>query len=190
MRGRLDELVRDLRDESGSPERADGVPAQPRSFCRRASLTHAAKLSISGAAKAGMDALAVSYAGELARFGVETCIIVPGSFTSGTNHFAHSDHPADESVVDEYETLYPKLMDQVAQRLADQAPADADVADVATAIVDVVDMPSGTRPFRVHIDPADDGAAVVSAVADRMRVEFLGRIGLEDLLHPHVAAAH
>jgi NAD(P)-dependent dehydrogenase (short-subunit alcohol dehydrogenase family) len=140
------------------------------------------------AAKAGMDALAVSYAGELARFGVETCIIVPGSFTRGTNHFAHSGHPADKSVVGEYEALYPNLMDQVAQRLADQAPGDADVADVATAIVDVVDMPQGTRPFRVHIDPADDGAAVVSAVADRMRVEFLSRIGLEDLLHPHPAA--
>jgi hypothetical protein len=39
----------------------------------------------------------------------------------------------------------------------------------------------------VHVDPADDGAAVVSAVADRMRVEFLTRIGLEDLLHPYVA---
>jgi NAD(P)-dependent dehydrogenase (short-subunit alcohol dehydrogenase family) len=141
------------------------------------------------AAKAGMDALAVSYAGELARFGIETCIIVPGSFTRGTSHFAHSGHPADAEVVAQYEALYPQLTDQVAQRLAEQAPADADVADVATAIVDVVDMPTGTRPFRVHIDPADDGAAAVSAVADRMRVEFLTRIGLEDLLHPHVATA-
>ena len=44
------------------------------------------------------------------------------------------------------------------------------------------------RPFRVHVDPADDGAAVVSAVADRIRVEFLTRIGLEDLLHPHAPA--
>jgi hypothetical protein len=41
----------------------------------------------------------------------------------------------------------------------------------------------------VHIDPADDGAAVVNAVADRIRVEFLTRIGLEDLLHPHARAA-
>jgi NAD(P)-dependent dehydrogenase (short-subunit alcohol dehydrogenase family) len=137
------------------------------------------------AAKAGMDALAVSYAGELARFGIETTIVVPGSFTSGTNHFAHSGRPADERVIAEYEPLYPRLMDQVAQRLAEQAPADADPADVAKAIVDVVGMPHGKRPFRVHIDPADDGAAVVNAVADRIRTEFLTRIGLEDLLHPH-----
>jgi NAD(P)-dependent dehydrogenase (short-subunit alcohol dehydrogenase family) len=141
------------------------------------------------AAKAGMDALAVSYAAELARFDIETSIIVPGSFTSGTNHFASSGHPADEHVVADYEVAYPHLMDQVSQRLAEQAPADADVADVAAAIVSVVDMPHGTRPFRVHIDPADDGAAVVNAVADRIRVEFLTRIGLKDLLHPHAPAA-
>jgi NAD(P)-dependent dehydrogenase (short-subunit alcohol dehydrogenase family) len=42
------------------------------------------------AAKAAMDALAVSYATELNRWGIETSIIVPGAFTSGTNHFAHA----------------------------------------------------------------------------------------------------
>jgi NAD(P)-dependent dehydrogenase (short-subunit alcohol dehydrogenase family) len=136
------------------------------------------------AAKAGMDALAVSYASELARFGIETTIVVPGSFTRGTNHFAHSGHPADEQVIADYEALYPRLMDQVGQRLAEQAPADADPADVAKAIVAVVETPYGKRPLRVHIDPADDGAAVVNAVADRIRMEFLTRIGLEDLLHP------
>jgi NAD(P)-dependent dehydrogenase (short-subunit alcohol dehydrogenase family) len=140
------------------------------------------------AAKAGMDALAISYAAELARFGIETSIIVPGSFTSGTNHFALSGHPADEQVVADYEAVYPQLMEQVGKRLAELAPPDADVADVAAAIVHVVDMPHGTRPFRVHIDPADDGAAVVNGMADRIRIEFLTRIGLEDLLHPHTPA--
>jgi len=41
------------------------------------------------AAKAGMDALAVVYARELTRWGIETSIIIPGAFTGGTNHFAH-----------------------------------------------------------------------------------------------------
>lgn len=45
------------------------------------------------AAKAGMDALAVSYAGELARWGIETTIVVPGAFTKGTSHFATPVHP-------------------------------------------------------------------------------------------------
>lgn len=139
------------------------------------------------AAKAAMDSFAVSYAAELARFGIETSIIVPGSFTTGTNHFANGGHPADQSIVDQYETRYAGMMDQVSQRLAELAPADADVSAVSDAIVAVVDAPAGTRPFRTHIDPANDGAEEVAAVADRIRVEFLERIGLEDLLHPAVS---
>ena len=134
------------------------------------------------AAKAAMDALAVSYAAELARFGVETSIIVPGSFTSGTNHFANAGHPADQATVDAYEKRYAGLLEQVTERLATLAPPDADVSAVADAIVDVVGRPAGSRPFRVHIDPANDGSEEVSAVADRVRTEFFARIGLTDLL--------
>lgn len=65
-------------------------------------------------------------------------------------------------------------------------PEDADVADVARAIVDIVDMPAGRRPFRRHVDPSQDGAEVVNAMADRVRAEMLRRIGLEDLLHTRV----
>jgi NAD(P)-dependent dehydrogenase (short-subunit alcohol dehydrogenase family) len=136
------------------------------------------------AAKAAMDALAVSYQGELARFGIETSIVVPGSFTRGTNHFAHSGHPADQDIVDSYETRYAGLMDQVSRKLAEIEPEWADAGDVARAIVTVVDTEKGRRPFRVHIDPSDDGAAVVFAVGDRIRADFLRRIGLGDLLHP------
>ncbi|MEV0489812.1 SDR family oxidoreductase [Streptomyces atratus] len=139
------------------------------------------------AAKSAMDALAVSYAAELARFNIETTIVVPGSFTSGTNHFVTGGHPSDLTVVPAYEERYAGLMDQVSERLADLAPADANVSQVADAIVRVVGTEHGKRPFRVHIDPADDGSETVSAVADRIRAEFLTRIGLDDLLTPHVA---
>lgn len=134
------------------------------------------------AAKAGMDSLAVSYAGELARWGVETSIIVPGSFTSGTNHFAHSGRPDDTTVEAEYETRYAGLMDQVAARLAALAPKGASASLVSDEIARIIALPAGERPFRVHIDPADDGSEEVSEVADRIRREFLTRIDLADLL--------
>ncbi|WP_181806799.1 SDR family oxidoreductase [Streptomyces shenzhenensis] len=134
------------------------------------------------AAKAGMDSLAVSYAGELARWGVETSIIVPGSFTSGTNHFAHSGRPEDTTVEAEYETRYAGLMDQVAAKLAALAPESASASLVSDEIARVIALPAGERPFRVHIDPADDGSEEVSEVADRIRREFLSRIDLADLL--------
>jgi NAD(P)-dependent dehydrogenase (short-subunit alcohol dehydrogenase family) len=139
------------------------------------------------AAKAAMDALAAGYALEVSRFGIESTIVVPGSFTHGTNHFAHSGKPADADIVVAYETRYAGLTDQVSQKLRELEPAWAEVAEVARAIVTVVDTEKGRRPFRVHVDPSDDGAEVVNAVADRVRTEFLRRIELDDLLHPTTA---
>ena len=137
------------------------------------------------AAKAAMDSLAVSYAREVARWGIETSIIVPGAFTKGTNHFAHAGHPADEARLAEYEAgPYTGFGDQVQKAFGEIVPDDADVGEVADAIVDVVAAPFGTRPFRVHIDPAQDGADVGFAVLDRLRAEMLHRVGLSDLLKP------
>lgn len=134
------------------------------------------------AAKAAMDALAVSYAGELIRFGIDTSIVVPGAFPSGTNHFLHAGHPADSEREEEYDELYASLRAEVDGRLAALIYEDADVADVADEIVRIVGLPAGTRPFRVHIDPSRDGSEVVSVVADRIRSEFYQRIGIQDLL--------
>ncbi|UFW63210.1 SDR family NAD(P)-dependent oxidoreductase [Rhizobium laguerreae] len=139
------------------------------------------------AAKAAMDSLAVSYAGELTRWGIETSIIVPGAFTKGTNHFAHSGSPDDTARAAEYnEGPYKGVPEQALQGLAALEPADADAGAVAAAIVNVVGKPFGTRPFRVHIDPSEDGAEIVNGVADRVRAELFRRIGLEDLLKPAV----
>ncbi|WP_030946537.1 SDR family oxidoreductase [Streptomyces sp. NRRL S-646] len=134
------------------------------------------------AAKAAMDALAVSYAAELIRFGIDTSIVVPGAFTSGTNHFAHAGSPADAERAAAYDARYKALMDDVNVRLAGLIPPDADVAEVAEAVVRTVELPPGRRPFRVHVDPSRDGSEVVSAVADRVRAEFFRRVGLDDLL--------
>ena len=137
------------------------------------------------AAKAAMDSLAVSYASELSRWGIETSIIVPGAFTKGTNHFVHSGSPADKARAAEYDQgPYAGLPEQALKGLASLEPADADVGAVADAIVRVVDTPFGKRPFRTHIDPSQDGCEIVNGVADRVRVEMFRRIGLEDLLHP------
>src|ERR1700716_599251 len=92
------------------------------------------------AAKAGMDALAVIYARELTRWGIETSIIVPGAFTGGTNHFAHAGSPADKIRVAEYEAgPYKGFADDVLQGFASIVPPDANVAGVAGAIVKGVD---------------------------------------------------
>jgi NAD(P)-dependent dehydrogenase (short-subunit alcohol dehydrogenase family) len=137
------------------------------------------------AAKAAMDSLAVSYASELTRWGIETSIIVPGAFTKGTNHFVHAGAPTDAARAAEYnDGPYAGVPEQALKGLASLEPADADVAAVADAIVKVIDAPFGKRPFRIHIDPSQDGAEIVNGVADRVRAELFRRIGLDDLLTP------
>lgn len=138
------------------------------------------------ASKAAMDSLAITYAGELAQWGIETSIVVPGAFTTGTKHFESMGKPRDEAGVEkEYmEGPYKGVSQRIVDSLNAITPKDADPADVARAMVRLVDTPHGKRPLRVHVDPVGDGAEVVNAVADRVRTDFLRRIGLEDVLRP------
>jgi NAD(P)-dependent dehydrogenase (short-subunit alcohol dehydrogenase family) len=135
------------------------------------------------ASKAAMEALALSYACELARWGIETSIIVPGSFNK--YHYAHSGRPADAIRAEEYADGPTADISEVALKgLAALASKDADPQVVVDAIVEVVGTPFGERPFRVHFDPSDDGAVIVNDVADRVRAELLRQIGLADTLKP------
>ena len=111
--------------------------------------------------------------------------MVPGAFTGGTNHFAHSGRPADQARVAEYESgPYKNFGEEVMKGFAAIVPADADVAAVGEAVVKIVDAPFGKRPFRVHVDPTQDGAEMVNGVLDRVRAEMLHRVGFADLLTP------
>jgi NAD(P)-dependent dehydrogenase (short-subunit alcohol dehydrogenase family) len=139
------------------------------------------------AAKAAMDALAVQYSRELARWGIETTLVVPGAFTKGTNHFAHSGRPADEARAAEYEAgPYKNFAADVQKAFAAIVPDDADPSGVAALIVEAVNAPRGKRPFRVVFDPTEDGANIGFAVMDRLRAEMLHRVGFSDLLKPAV----
>ena len=72
------------------------------------------------ATKAAMDSLAVSCASQLARWGIETSNIVPGSFTSGTNHFKNAGSPNDNERATEYDSSVHKgLADQIQMGLAE-----------------------------------------------------------------------
>jgi NAD(P)-dependent dehydrogenase (short-subunit alcohol dehydrogenase family) len=138
-----------------------------------------------GAAKAAMDSLAVSLSYEVARFGVETAIVVPGAFTRGTEHFPSAGKPQDAQRAAAY-SRYDGVLDQVAERLDALAPPDADPQAVAEELVRIVGLPRGRRPFRTVVDFVGDGAREVLEVAEAVRIDFARRIGIADLLHPTV----
>jgi NAD(P)-dependent dehydrogenase (short-subunit alcohol dehydrogenase family) len=136
-------------------------------------------------ANAALDALALSYAGELTRWGIETTIVVSGAL--GPGHYVRSGRPRDTIRAEEYADGPTADISEVALKgLARISPQDPDPDGIASAIVKVVEMPFGRRPLRIHFDPDDDGAAVVDGVADRARAKLLRRIGLEDILKPAI----
>ena len=133
--------------------------------------------------KAALDALALGYAGELARWGVETTIIVPSAL--GPGHYIRSGRPLDRIRAEEYADGPTADLSEAAQSGLAQLPVkDQTPEDVAAAIADVVALPFGQRPLRVHFGADDDGAAAVGTMADSVRAELLRRIGLEDILKP------
>ncbi|HYS68448.1 MAG TPA: SDR family oxidoreductase [Paraburkholderia sp.] len=138
-----------------------------------------------GAAKAAMDSLAVTLAYEIARFGIETSIVVPGAFTRGTEHFPSAGKPADTERAAAY-ARYDGVMDRIGERLSELTPDDADPQAVADEIVRIVALPSGERPMRPVIDFVGDGAREVLDVSERVRIDFAKRIGMGDLLEAKI----
>lgn len=140
------------------------------------------------AAKAAMESLAISYAGELSLWGIDTSIVAPGVFGTGTNHFSHSGAPHDTQVVKAYaEGPTADLQDRIAKGHADVEPDNSDPQEVARAIVRLVDLPVGTRPLHVTVDPADMGYEVMAAMGDRIRTQVMTEMGLKDILRPAAA---
>ncbi|KAK4694382.1 hypothetical protein P7C71_g3187, partial [Lecanoromycetidae sp. Uapishka_2] len=135
------------------------------------------------AAKAGMDALAVCYAGELTLWGIETSIVVPGAYSKGTSHFAHAATPDDTAIDAKYED---KAYKGYRQRILDGhirvEPKDSDPDDVARAIVDIVEKPYGKRPFRVHVGTEADRSHLVNPLADFAREQTIKDMDLKHLL--------
>jgi NAD(P)-dependent dehydrogenase (short-subunit alcohol dehydrogenase family) len=135
--------------------------------------------------KAGLDALALSYAGELARWGIETTIIVPEEL--GPKHYIRSGRPRDALRAEEYADGPTADMSEIALNgLAGLSSPETDPEGIASAVAKVVETPFGDRPLRVHFVPDHGGAALVDEVADRARAELLQRIGLADILKPTI----
>jgi len=121
---------------------------------------------------------------QLRRQGHGLVIWVSSSSSAGGTPPYLAPYFAAKAAMDALAVVYAR---ELLKGFASIVPADADVSAVADAIVKVVDTPFGKRPFRVHVDPTQDGAEVVNAVSDRVRAELLRRMGLSDVLLPRAS---
>jgi hypothetical protein len=85
---------------------------------------------------------------------------------------------------------YADRLDQVRPRRAEPASSDSDRTPAAGAAILVVDTPRGTRPFRVHFDPADSGAEEGSVHGDRIRAASLSASGSPTRRRPELRDQH
>jgi NAD(P)-dependent dehydrogenase (short-subunit alcohol dehydrogenase family) len=142
------------------------------------------------AAKAAGEALAEVMGMEVRPFGIETVIVVPGAFTSGTDHFAHAGAPANPAVVAQYGDL-PSRAETLGDRLREIDAAHGgplDVTAVGEALRDVLSHPHGTRPRRVFVDGQHKGVESITDVQDARQRSLLDAFGLGDLV-PKVNAS-
>lgn len=137
------------------------------------------------ASKAAGEAFAESIGFEVTRFGVETVIVVPGAFTAGTEHFSHSNPPAEPAVAAQYGDIAAVVAD-LPERLAAIDIArqghGADVDSVGDAVVDTLALPRGSRPRRVVVDAQQKGVEEIVALAAARQREFFGALGIETLI--------
>lgn len=136
------------------------------------------------ASKAAGEALAEAMGLEVSRFGIETVIVVPGAFTSGTEHFAHAHAPADGAVVAQYGDL-PAVIPLLRTRLdaIDAANGGAlDVSAVGEAVRRALDLPHGERPRRIVVDAQRKGVEDLIALHRDKQAAFLGQLGIGGLM--------
>ncbi|RIX28617.1 SDR family oxidoreductase [Amnibacterium setariae] len=135
------------------------------------------------ASKFAFDALAQVTAYEVGRFGVETVVVMPGAFTTGTNHFPDAGRASDTARAAAYAELDPLVArnEEATASLFDPA-VDADPQSVADEIVRVLALPVGGKPLRTVVDFTQSHVQDVLDVAERERVDFVTRLGFADLL--------
>lgn len=135
------------------------------------------------ASKYALEGLSESYRYELSGAGVDVTIIEPGGF--GTNFLANMDNGADTGRLEGYGSL-AELPDKMWGGFSDQLSAEntPDPQQVADAVLNLVETPSGRRPFRTVIDPLEggEGAREINGVSDRIQNQIFENMGLKSLL--------
>lgn len=137
------------------------------------------------ASKAAGEAFAESIGFEVTQFGIDTVILIPGAFTQGTQHFAHSNPPAEPAVATQYGDMVAAVSDMPTKLEAiDTANQGhgADVDSVGDALVDVLRQPRGTRPRRIVVDAQNKGVEEIDALTSARQLSFFNALGIDHLI--------
>ena len=132
------------------------------------------------ASKYALEGLAESYRYELAGLGIDVVVVEPGGF--GTEFWAKLEPAGDAGRANGYGPL-ADLPQKVYGGLGDMlsGPDAPDPQDVARAVLGLVEMDAGQRPFRTVVDPLMGGAGptAINQFTDEIQAQILQGMGLE-----------
>ncbi|MEA5122907.1 SDR family oxidoreductase [Xanthomonas floridensis] len=133
------------------------------------------------AGKYALDAVAETTAYEVQPLGIETVIVMPGTFMDGTSHFQTAVRPA-EPMEQAYAAVQPEVDNYepgLRRLFRDGQPAP--VQAVADEIARVLALPKGAKPLRTTVDFADYGAEAVNAVVEAQTERVFRIMGMQRL---------
>ncbi len=135
------------------------------------------------ASKAAGDVLAETMHYENSQYGIDSVIVMPGAYPSGTEHFRHAVHAADVAVTAQYGRINHLPAELPARLNGMHAPGvRTDPAEVGERIRDVVAMAPGTRPLRLVVDPQRRGLEQLNELHRRLQEDSFRRLGIDQLI--------
>lgn len=129
------------------------------------------------ATKFAVEAMADSFAFELAPLGIDVTIVQPGAY--GTEFMTHSIQPADFGRLEQYGPMKDAMLG-FAKSFADMAAAGqiGDQREIHDLFVKVVETPKGERPRRVNLDAqAGQAVAVINDTCAKVQEQVMASMG-------------
>lgn len=135
------------------------------------------------AAKWAVEALSENYRVELSQFGVDVAVVEPGGFP--TNFFANLIQPSSSDRDEGYGEMAgapQAMLEGMGSALADNPLQKPQI--VADAVVELVNMAPGTRPFRTEVDHSGmaDPIRPYNAQSEKITEQLYTAFGMEGML--------
>jgi NAD(P)-dependent dehydrogenase (short-subunit alcohol dehydrogenase family) len=135
------------------------------------------------ASKWALEGLSENYRVELSQSGIEVCLVEPGGYP--TSFVDNLVRPSDAGRSRGYGAL--DGMPETFMRNFEQAMAAnpaQDPSNVAVAIAELVDTPTGNRPFRTIVDAMGMGGPIdnYNTQLERITADLYGKFGIANLL--------
>lgn len=142
------------------------------------------------ASKYALEGLAESYRYELAGLGIDVAVVEPGGF--GTDFWAKLEPAGDAGRINGYDGVLAELPQKLYGGMGDMlsGPDAPDPQDVARAVLGLVEMDAGQRPFRTVVDPlmGGSGPTAINQFTEEIQAKILQGMGLKTAPPTQVAA--